>query len=337
MGDSLQPSICSKAVTACFHEPLSTASHLVNDPLYHTHGLSGPQPTTGGRQDHWHHLQFQIQKPLSPRSHYKSVPWDRSQTRGLGSSHASFISLQQCCSLQTSIRDHSTFQNYLQSLFLVGHESAVFSLGLCFLLLERKFKVLVAQSCLSLCNPTDCSPPGSCVHGDSPGKNTGVGCHLLLQGLFPTQGLNPGLLLSEPPGEPCFCCEVSIKHNWFLPAWGSWLARLLQSPEFWFLRELWTHSREGGRAGQLVLRSLGLCLPDEDDDGRRLSHGPDHATDTHHTQEGEEGLLTPGTGAFSRNHGRVLRRDGHEACTASEILKGKQSALLTGAISPLQI
>ena len=34
MGDSLQPSICSKAVTACFHEPLSTASHLVNDPLY---------------------------------------------------------------------------------------------------------------------------------------------------------------------------------------------------------------------------------------------------------------------------------------------------------------
>ena len=29
---------------------------------------------------------------------------------------------------------------------------------------------------------------------DSPGKNTGVGCHALLQGIFPTQGLNPGLL-----------------------------------------------------------------------------------------------------------------------------------------------
>ena len=28
---------------------------------------------------------------------------------------------------------------------------------------------------------------------DSPGKNTGVGCHFLLQGIFPTQGLNPGL------------------------------------------------------------------------------------------------------------------------------------------------
>ena len=34
----------------------------------------------------------------------------------------------------------------------------------------------------------DCSPPGSSVHRDSPGKNTGGGCHALLQGIFPTQG-----------------------------------------------------------------------------------------------------------------------------------------------------
>ena len=33
------------------------------------------------------------------------------------------------------------------------------------------------QSCSTLCDPVDCSPPGSSVHGDSPGKNTGVGCH----------------------------------------------------------------------------------------------------------------------------------------------------------------
>ena len=39
--------------------------------------------------------------------------------------------------------------------------------------------VIVTQSCLTLCNPTDCSPPSSSVHGDSPGKNTGVGCHFL--------------------------------------------------------------------------------------------------------------------------------------------------------------
>ena len=39
-----------------------------------------------------------------------------------------------------------------------------------------------------------CSTPGAYVHGDSPGKNIGVGCHTLLQGIFPTQRLNPGLL-----------------------------------------------------------------------------------------------------------------------------------------------
>ena len=40
----------------------------------------------------------------------------------------------------------------------------------------------------------DCSPPGSSVHGIFSGKNTGVGFHFLLQGIFPTQGLNPCLL-----------------------------------------------------------------------------------------------------------------------------------------------
>ena len=53
---------------------------------------------------------------------------------------------------------------------------------------------LVAQSCLTLCDPTDCSPPGFFVHGDSPGTNTGIGCIGLLQGIFPTQGLNPAIL-----------------------------------------------------------------------------------------------------------------------------------------------
>ena len=39
----------------------------------------------------------------------------------------------------------------------------------------------------------DYSPPGSSVHRDSPGKNTGVNCYFLLQWIFPTQGSNPGL------------------------------------------------------------------------------------------------------------------------------------------------
>ena len=45
-------------------------------------------------------------------------------------------------------------------------------------------KVLVAQSCPTLYDPIDCSPPGSSVRGDSPGKNTGVGSQFLLQGIF---------------------------------------------------------------------------------------------------------------------------------------------------------
>ena len=67
---------------------------------------------------------------------------------------------------------------------------------------------LVTQFCLTFCNPMSCSPPGSSVHGDSPGQNTGLGCHPLGEGIFPTQGSNPGLLHcrqtlpSEPPGKP---------------------------------------------------------------------------------------------------------------------------------------
>ena len=59
---------------------------------------------------------------------------------------------------------------------------------------------LVAQSCPTLFDLMNCSSPGFFVHGDFPGTNTGVGCHALLQGIFPTQELNTGLL-------PCFCLQ----------------------------------------------------------------------------------------------------------------------------------
>ena len=52
-------------------------------------------------------------------------------------------------------------------------------------------------SCFSLvqlfANPMECRLPGSSVH-DFPGKNTGVGCHALLQGIFPNQGSNLSLM-----------------------------------------------------------------------------------------------------------------------------------------------
>ena len=54
--------------------------------------------------------------------------------------------------------------------------------------------VLCHFNCVQLCHPVDHSPAGSSVHGDSPGKNTGVGNHTLLQGIFLTQGSIPRLL-----------------------------------------------------------------------------------------------------------------------------------------------
>ena len=53
---------------------------------------------------------------------------------------------------------------------------------------------LIAQSCQILGDPMNCSHPGSSVHGHSPGKNTGVVCHALLQGIFLTQVSNQYLL-----------------------------------------------------------------------------------------------------------------------------------------------
>ena len=50
---------------------------------------------------------------------------------------------------------------------------------------------LVAQLCLTVCDSMDCSLPGTSVHGDSPGKNIGVGCHALLQGSSQPRDLTP--------------------------------------------------------------------------------------------------------------------------------------------------
>ena len=94
-----------------------------------------------------------------------------------------------------------------------------------------KVKLLVPQSCLTLCDPMDCSPPGSSVHGTSTGKNTGVGCHALLQGIFLTQGYRTCLLSLlrwqvsslplAPPGKPnlwrALCKFKNLSKMWGFP------------------------------------------------------------------------------------------------------------------------
>ena len=70
---------------------------------------------------------------------------------------------------------------------------------LVFTSLSQRVKVLVTQSCLTLCDPVDWSPPP-----ETPlsmwilQARTLVGCHALLQGIFPTQGSKPGLLHCRP-------------------------------------------------------------------------------------------------------------------------------------------
>ena len=54
--------------------------------------------------------------------------------------------------------------------------------------------VKLLQPCMTICHFMDYSMPDSSVHGNFPGKNTGVGCHALLQGIFLTQRLNPRVL-----------------------------------------------------------------------------------------------------------------------------------------------
>ena len=63
-------------------------------------------------------------------------------------------------------------------------------------IINRPLLLILAyvQSCPTLCNPMDCSPPGSSSPWYFPGRNTEVGCHFFLQGIFLTQGSNSHLL-----------------------------------------------------------------------------------------------------------------------------------------------
>ena len=79
------------------------------------------------------------------------------------------------------------------------------------------------QSCLTLCDPMDCSLPGSSVHRDSPGKNTGVGCYASLQGIL-IQWWTPHLLCLlhwqagslplAPPGKPNLYIDSTSNKIW---------------------------------------------------------------------------------------------------------------------------
>ena len=85
-------------------------------------------------------------------------------------------------------------------------------------LLAEAVKVSVTQSCLTLCDPMDY---GLLCPWNSPGRNTGAGCHFLLQGILPTHGPNLGLLHCR---QNLYClshwgspCSSRVVINWHVP------------------------------------------------------------------------------------------------------------------------
>ena len=72
-------------------------------------------------------------------------------------------------------------------------------------------------SCVQLLQPHGLYPTRLLCPWDFPGKNTGVGCHFLLQGIFPTQGSNPSLLhcseffTTQPPGKPLWGFPIQCR------------------------------------------------------------------------------------------------------------------------------
>ena len=118
-------------------------------------------------------------------------------------------------------------------------------------------------SCVWLCDPVDCSPPGSSVHGDSPGKNTGIGCHALLQSIFPTQGPNLCLL------------QLLRESRWILCHWATWEALVEIYTEIngtnlvsfkpisiaWEIFSVWIHGGVNIQFSHTLLCRERLCPP----------------------------------------------------------------------------
>ena len=114
-----------------------------------------------------------------------------------------------------------------------------------------------AQSCPTLCDSMDCSPPGLCLWV-FPGKNPGVDCHFLLQGIFLTQGLNPNplhllrwqvdsLRLSHL-GRPIFHTRPNQKEP-KCPPTGEWINK------FWCIYAKEYYSSEKRARGELLIQA----------------------------------------------------------------------------------
>ena len=105
------------------------------------------------------------------------------------------------------------------------------------------------QSCLTLCNLMDCSPPGSSVHVDSPGKNTGVDCHTLLQGIFPNPGIDPPSLSLQVNSlhlshraSPILRVHMTYTHNTYPNTHIQYIPRYMHTTFHTHLQHTCTHT-----------------------------------------------------------------------------------------------
>ena len=117
------------------------------------------------------------------------------------------MSKTECGSSQVS-SEHWKYNSSESHVLCIFLEFFFLTLQYCVGFANALHECSVTQSCPALCDPMDCSSPGSSVRGDSPGKNTGVGCGALLQGNLPNPGVKPRFpilqaasLLAEPQGK----------------------------------------------------------------------------------------------------------------------------------------
>ena len=97
--------------------------------------------------------------------------------------------------------------------------------------------------------PHRLQPTRLCCPWDSPGKNTGVGCHFLLQGIFPTQGSNPGL--------PHCRQMVTLSQSWTIKKTESWR---IENFVLWCWRRLLRVPWSAKRSNQSILKKLTLNI-----------------------------------------------------------------------------
>ena len=113
----------------------------------------------------------------------------------------------------------------------------------------------VTQWCRALCDPLDCSPPGSSVHGNFLARVLERVANFLLHGIFPTQRLNPHLLCplfsrqllytlscqGSPiwPWDPSKLLPVSTGYSFLLLSDIEWYGCTTVCLTIWAVKNIW--------------------------------------------------------------------------------------------------